>query len=968
MICCVLSRSSLQDQNTKVAVVLIQKNAPLPPGDDLQALERAATLCSACDLSAKSLFVLPHTDHLIGYTIRLENAFYDLAQSYYHGECRRVKAHKEFLNKGTHQLLLVRHQFKVAFFNELRQDPHSAVKHYRQAYSLLGELKTSDINVLEIKIVAGFVNYKICRLSFQASAPLDAISQFRKHVDLFKEKVGCPDLAFEHSAWLSKQFSLFGELFDEAIRNGLTALQTQHPGFYYQQAANNAIVRRQLCQGLCHTTTPLSMNPLENAGNLDFFGQRPWRQGFQGAEPPDAGIEHAGIIALQAQEIQVDHSWIIIPLLSSAVAQFKKYKSPRMKRYLMVQMGEEYYHARDFSKALMLLGRVTWDYRREKWWSLLTSVLITSLRCAYLVGDMQEYITLSLELMGRYVENSPEEKTRCQTNLIQVMSNECPEPEPGCDFDAVEEAKELWKTLKVTPQTPQVFTIQMEQIAPFIECKAVFDSFTTTADSTILLQIYLRVTCPFPIRFCKIAVFFSNQFYNQQCVVETGLIQGEGGLYLLPAKTKVIPFQLVPQPEDVGKLLQVTSVALELGSRESRCAVLVWSGWGGETAIVNNYFVNYGLKSASKEDQIDWDDLKIVSKIKIEPRKPQIDIKLKHEPPALVNEFYELQLVVESLEDTPVKDLRVWLGFQDEHESAENAALIYSEVPAAHQAVGQTKSFIEFTVKETNQKIERSYFVKCSQVGSRTVTAKITYSVDVQVEPNSPPVTCTCVKEDSVVIEIVMPFEISLSLTNLKLERLDQVFEEEPFLLLAGIKCTSPWPVTMVTTTLNMSPEVGIVGEEMGSQLQGSLCSRWRRTSAADEFPVVITELTFPSVTVESVPFAIQTDLPAYGCVQTPLSVSYLVRNRTLQVQEVEVTVEPSDAFMYAGHKQIQFRLLPTGDHRLKFSLYPLCAGFVTLPKLHFNLPRFQVSWDEHAQKMVPSNVFIKPRGRELGS
>lgn len=37
-----------------------------------------------------------------------------------------------------------------------------------------------------------------------------------------------------------------------------------------------------------------------------------------------------------------------------------------------------------------------------------------------------------------------------------------------------------------------------------------------------------------------------------------------------------------------------------------------------------------------------------------------------------------------------------------------------------------------------------------------------------------------------------------------QLERLDQVFEEEPFLLLAGIKCTSPWPVTMVNTTLNM--------------------------------------------------------------------------------------------------------------------------------------------------------------------
>ena len=28
------------------------------------------------------------------FTTRLENAFYELAQSYYHGECRRVKAHK----------------------------------------------------------------------------------------------------------------------------------------------------------------------------------------------------------------------------------------------------------------------------------------------------------------------------------------------------------------------------------------------------------------------------------------------------------------------------------------------------------------------------------------------------------------------------------------------------------------------------------------------------------------------------------------------------------------------------------------------------------------------------------------------------------------------------------------------------------------------------------------------------------
>ena len=59
---------------------------------------------------------------------------------------------------------------------------------------------------------------------------------------------------------------------------------------------------------------------------------------------------------------------------------------------------------------------------------------------------------------------------------------------------------------------------------------------------------------------------------------------------------------------------QVTSVALELGSRESRCAVLVQSGWGGETGNQSLPFVSYGLKSASKEDQFDWDELKVISK------------------------------------------------------------------------------------------------------------------------------------------------------------------------------------------------------------------------------------------------------------------------------------------------------------------------------------------------------------------
>lgn len=55
---------------------------------------------------------------------------------------------------------------------------------------------------------------------------------------------------------------------------------------------------------------------------------------------------------------EVNHSNIIIPLFSSAISQFKKYRCPRIKRHLMIQMAEEYHQANDSSKALTLVPSI----------------------------------------------------------------------------------------------------------------------------------------------------------------------------------------------------------------------------------------------------------------------------------------------------------------------------------------------------------------------------------------------------------------------------------------------------------------------------------------------------------------------------------------------------------------------------------------------------------------------------------
>lgn len=73
-----------------------------------------------------------------------------------------MKKYKESLNNITHQLLHIRHQFKIGFFSELKMDIASAVKAYKNAYAYLTDsARIHDTNILEMKMIAGFLTYKV---------------------------------------------------------------------------------------------------------------------------------------------------------------------------------------------------------------------------------------------------------------------------------------------------------------------------------------------------------------------------------------------------------------------------------------------------------------------------------------------------------------------------------------------------------------------------------------------------------------------------------------------------------------------------------------------------------------------------------------------------------------------------------------------------------------------------------------
>ncbi|XP_020863258.1 trafficking protein particle complex subunit 11 isoform X3 [Phascolarctos cinereus] len=949
-------RQSLQGRNTKVAVVLIQKKTPLPPGEDVIASERAAALCNACELSGKSLFVLPHTDHLVGYIIRLENAFYEHAQTYYYTEIRRVKSHKEFLNKTTHQLLFVRHQFKIAFFSELKQDTQNALKNYRTAYNLVHELRAHETNMLEIKTMAGFINYKICRLCFQHNTPLDAIAQFRKHIDLCKKKIGSVELAFEHAAWMSKQFQAFGDLFDEAIKLGLTAIQTQNPGFYYQQAAYYSQERKQLSKALCSHESSVSYpspDPLETqTGTLDFYGQRPWRQGI-----------------------------------------------------LMVQMGEEYYFAKDYSKALKLLDYVMCDYRGEGWWSLLTSILTTALKCSYLMAQLKDYITYSLELLGRASTLKDDQKSRIEKNLMNVLMNENPDPEPDCDMSAVKTAQKLWAD-RVSLAGSNIFTIGVQDFVPFVQCKAKFLAPSFHVDVPVQFDIYLKADCPHPIRFSKLCVSFNNQEYNQFCVIEDTQQMGDilenstqGTMCLVPGKTRKFTFKFVAKTEDVGKKIEISSVDLILGSEIGRCVILSWQGGGGDAASSQEALQaarSFKRRPKLPDNEVHWDSIIIQANTMIISRVPNISVHLRHEPPALTNEMYCLTVTIQSQEKTPIRDVKLTAGLKP----GQDANLTQKTQVTLHGTEMCDDSYpallpdIPVGDLQPGEQLEKTLYIRCGTVGSRMFLVYISYLINTTVEGKE--IVCKCHKDETVTIETVFPFDVAVKFVSTKFEHLERVYADIPFLLMTDILSASPWALTLVSSQLqlasSMTPvdhlqshvekvvlqtdesasecfclQCPSVGNVEGGVPTGHYIISWKRTSAIENVPVINTVITLPHVIVESIPLHVNTDLPSFGRVRESLPVRYHLQNKTSLVQDVEISVEPSDAFMFSGLKQIRLRILPGTEQEMLYNFYPLMAGYQQLPSLNINLLRFPNFTNQLLRRFIPTYIFVKPQGRQVG-
>ncbi|KAJ0173891.1 hypothetical protein K1T71_010037 [Dendrolimus kikuchii] len=973
-------RAAVEGHATRVAVVVIQSRLSPPPSEYMLGAERAQALCAACEIQSKSLFVLPHSDHLMGYIVRLENAFYDIAQNYYHHETKNVKQHRDHLNKTTHQYLFVRHQFKLGYLNELKQDMSTAHKHYMHAYNNLLETRTVDTNIHEVRTVAGYINYKLCKLLFALNLPRDAIAQLKSHVERYKNRIGSTELLFEHYAWIARQYSAFGELFDEAIRAGLPGIQSQHPGFYYQHAAQFTVKRRQAMRSVCNEALQYPPPPDPMDGIVEFYGQRPWRPGRLSADPHDPQKEQAAILALQYNERIFNHSAMIISFLGCAISQFKTFHSPRMRKQLVVEMANEYYYSADYGKALTLLTHMLWDYRREKWWFLASHVLNRALQCAYLSAKIQDYLQLSIEALSKHIQVPNNDKDRIFRNIMSVLNMNIPGPEPDLPAASQGKALELWQF--AIEKEPLNIVLDMVNITSFMEVKPKFKQQKYRMDEIIEIEVYVRLTYAAHLEVKKSHLTISSHTE----AIEIPIIDNANSFTLEGGKVKRFLCQFKCNPQDSGSDLHIKNVSFILDSDRRRKIIMNFKMDDNKTSesTIHPELLHFII---SPKADFEFDCIVPLTVASIISRECKLSFSVSNASPALQGEWFPTQFSITNNEASTIYDMKIvlsLLGSPDNPNPESVTELSFTEGEPQAQPLKLVVANIDPSASYTNQ-----FYLKTNRTATTTIQIKVSYVI------NLPEISkLECIKDFTTKITVIKPFEVSTNFVSMNFKPITKCFVDDPFVVMPQIKILSPWDLLIVDTDLEVlecftfsddaKPPSCISNLEVSEKniASDAICIQakfkpkdnptrvglynitWRRKSNLRGH-CVMSSTALSGLPIDECPIAVEVNYPEVieQLTSVPLKCS-LIGKSTTPVR-LSLSVEGTDAYMFSGYKKIMVTIPPKDKLELCYNIHPLVAGNTTPPRLKATVvgdSSMQEVISEMFDKKFPQNIFVMPK------
>jgi hypothetical protein len=72
------------------------------------------------------------------------------------------------------------------------------------------------------------------------------------------------------------------------------------------------------------------------------------------------------------------------------------------------------------------------------------------------------------------------------------------------------------------------------------------------------------------------------------------------------------------------------------------------------------------------------------------------------------------------------------------------------------------------------------------------------------INRDSQTVENSCVKEELISVPVVKPFDITAKFFSLKFEPIAKAFSKEPFIIMPHVNCTSPCPLIIEDSTVEL--------------------------------------------------------------------------------------------------------------------------------------------------------------------
>ena len=439
---------------------------------------------------------------------------------------------------------------------------------------------------------------------------------------------------------------------------------------------------------------------------------------------------------------------------------------------------------------------------------------------------------------------------------------------------------------------------------------------------------------------------FTNSQYDRSCLMEEPRTFTDHGSFTLD-------FTIRAEPSDVGGQIQLKSVSMVLGSREEFKLTLLKQSPPAVTREV--YF--------QPSHALSW-----ASVCRVEPQLSQFSIRVLRDCPALVGEWFRVTVELTNTRDQEATELEVSCGLRDRGDPLVTDTTQLALSPAPDTREGEEHEGVVARLPRLGPGETRSVsvYVAASTPGERGLVLQLSCLVAAR----------RCLDTQQLELSVEQPFQLATSYLTEALEETTNCNTDEEFFVNCAVRNQSEHRLRVLSAVMDGSQPVSVTSPtspladldlrprssvaavfrgcvaagrmlpQLDSQTisPGRLVLTWARAardcadaaSGAAEVTEVINQTTFdlPSLKLSRATLYAECILPPYGVLRCQLQATYVFYNRTQDIQEFLVNIEPSDSFMFSGPKQSQIKLFPMDKHSFSLVIYPLVCGITQLPKV----------------------------------